>query len=124
MITTTRIKDINAQIAKAIEKIAKKEKVAITFGNSTYSDIQYTRKMTVKTLAVSKVTKDAEKKQNELMAKRICLKACVIGKMIFVGGGEYKVIGYNPRSPKNCLKIEDPKTGKTYKCGARNLLFA
>lgn len=32
-------------------------------------------------------------------------------------GKEFELIGFNPRSPKNCCSIQCVTDGKTYKCG-------
>ena len=67
-------------------------------------------------LAISHVSKSGVVESKELLALKT-YHPNLVDETFLAQGKKYKIVGYKPRSPKNCFQIQDVATGKDYICG-------
>lgn len=109
-ITRNRIRQINADIEKALWSVAEKHGVEISVGNSSFTDVEYTTKLTVKTEG----SEQREREQSREYAKMLGLPEGIVGRDFVMRGETCKVVRIDPKKRKYPVIIKKPN-GKKYK---------
>lgn len=114
MINRDKIRRIQDKIQAAISQIEKEEEVSISFGTRTFSDTQYTTKMTVVTKSTDTRTIKAIEDNNTILSKSLGFNGNIIGKKVVINGMELTISSFKMKNRKYPI-IADCKNGKSYK---------
>lgn len=99
------------QIKKDLEQ---KHNCKISLGDISFSDEQFTTKMTVRDAEISK--SDFERREFERYAPMYGVDKTDYLRVVTINSVDYHFIAFNTRSPKNNATIEAVRGGKRYKC--------
>jgi hypothetical protein len=114
MIDRTKVRRIQEKIQNAIAQIEKEEKVSIEFGTRTFSETQYTTKMTVKSTATDTKTIKAVESENELLSKSYGFNKNIIGEKFTIQGKSLEVKSFKTRNRKYPI-IAETIDGRSFK---------
>ena len=101
-------------VNEALEEIANKYGVNITTGKIKYSEFDFT--MELKAIKQEEGL-DGNQKEFEKVCFLFGFKPEHYKARFSLQGREFELVGFNPRSPKNCCSIKSVTDGKGYKCG-------
>lgn len=110
-VTRQMIRDINADIEKALQSVAEKHGVKISLGSSSYTHTDFTTKVKVETPEAEGANKEKNKQYAELLG----LPTDIVGRTISLQGKNYEVIRLDIGKPKNPVIIQLAGSDKTYK---------
>jgi hypothetical protein len=114
MIDRTKVRRIQEKIQNAIAQIEKEENVSIEFGTRTFSETQYTTKMTVKSTATDTKTIKAVESENELLSKSYGFNKNIIGEKFTIQGKSLEVKSFKTRNRKYPI-IAETIDGRSFK---------
>lgn len=111
MIDKVKIREIQKQLSKAIEKIEKDNNVKIDFGSISYNSAYYSTKMKVTS------TEKSEKVSGvfEAICKRLGFTQNIIGMQFQGKNGLYEIVDIKTRNRKYPVITESKVDGKMYK---------
>lgn len=100
-------------VEAALRDVAKKHNIQITCGNISYTDIEFTLQL----VCVNNMNGEDGKK---LLFEKYCsfygFKKSDYERKFYMDGKRFKLVGFNPNSPKNNCTIVCLNNGATYKC--------
>ena len=105
----TNLKDIRKDFDLAVKDFEKKYGVTVQMGNISFSDYQFTSKITV--TSEEKCSEENERKEFSKYCRMYGLTEEDYGKTFRSGAKEYTIIGFELSRPKYCVKAKD-KDGK------------
>ena len=97
---------------EALKEVAKKYGVEVKAGKISYTSFDFTLQLKV-TNIVEGVNVEQEKFNRE--CRLYGFEESDYNATVILQGKEFELVGFNPRSPKNCCSIREVATGKTYK---------
>ena len=100
-------------LQKAVEEVERKHGVKITFGNITYSGVDFTMKLTA---TKNEDGLDVEKVKFEDVCHLYGFSKKHYKCKLPINGKVFELVGFNERSPKNRVVIRCVDDGKMYKC--------
>lgn len=106
------------EILSAAQAIAEKHGMSVNYTGGTYDDATFATKITFE---FPDVAKQKAQQEGEQYGPMLGLPKDVIGMTYTHRGSTFKVVGLNPRRPKNSVELEEVGTGKKYKCAASYL---
>jgi len=112
VINTENLKQFRKEFKEVVKQLESKFKVTINLGDINYKDNEFTTKLTV-TNSTGNMAVDM-KNIFDMYCIQKGLKKTDYGKMISINRKKYKIVGIKPKSRKNCVIIQDPKTLKTF----------
>lgn len=100
-------------VEKALEDVAKKYEVEITSGNISYSGVEFT-------LQLKCISNEGGTNGKKLLFEQQCsiygFKKEDYEREFILDKKRFKLVGFNPSSPKNNCQIVCLANGATYKC--------
>lgn len=105
------LKVIDAEVEVAVKAIGEKYGLDITTSGGSFNVNTASLK-----LAIAHVGVDGVVESKGMLALKTH-HSNLVDHTFFGQGKKYRIVGYKPRSPKNCFEIEDAATGKVYICG-------
>lgn len=107
------VKAFISEVNKAIEEVAKKHGVETRYKGGRYDSSTLTAK-------VEFFIKEVKEKQNDFefknFAKMYGAEPEWLGKTFTDGRKTFKVVGLLPNRRKNCMSIQEVRTGKKFVC--------
>lgn len=117
MINETKIREIQNQLNKAIEKIEQENNVKISFGSISYNSAYYTSTMKVTTNEKSEKVSSVY----ESICKRLGFTQNIIGMQFQGKNGIYEIVDIKTRNRKYPVIAESKTDGKMYKYSAAHV---
>lgn len=107
-------------VEEALKSLEEKYGVTIDVGHISYSEFDFTAQL--------KVTKnDGKTDGRKLLFEQYCrlygFEPEDYERELNLSGKVFKLVGFNPRSPKNCCSIYCEADNGTYKCSAEAVKF-
>ena len=97
---------------EALKEVAKKYGVEVKAGKISYSTFDFTLQLKA-TNVIEGVNVEQEKFNRE--CRIYGFEESDYKSIVILHDKEFELVGFNPRSPKNCCSIREVATGKTYK---------
>jgi hypothetical protein len=115
-ITKDLLKSLREDINAALSDTAKKHNVTLRAANANYDPVLGTATFKLEVLAL-----DDTGEKRDIPAELFLKNAEMLGlrkndlhKEITMSGRKFTVIGYKPKSRKNCILIKDSQSGKVF----------
>lgn len=123
--TKAMLKKFRDDFAQSVKELEKEYDVSISLGSISYSDTEFTSKVTVKSTSDVAQNKEIENKQKEFAtyAMMFGFKPEDYNREFIVQGKTFKLIGFNPNCRKNICRIMEISTGKLFKCSEMAIPF-
>ena len=110
-----------ADLKNALKEVEEKHGISIDFGRISYTDYEFTMPLTA-------IRSDGNTDGKRMLFEQYC-KLYGFAKEDYEreftsDQKQFKLVGFNTRSPKNCCEIYCITNGKTYKCSADTVKHA
>ena len=114
MITKQMLKEIRSDLEKVLEEIGEKHGVIIKAGNASFTPVEATMKIEI--TSVDKDSDEYRKSEWDKHCKIYGFNPEDYGLECIDKGERYRLVGFNPGSPKNRIKIIRIRDGAEYRC--------
>ena len=123
--TKVMLKKFRDDFAQAVKSLEKEYDVSISLGSITYSDMDFTSKIIVKSTSEGAKHEKVENKKKEFTAcaAMFGFKPEDYNREFTLQGKVFKLIGFNLNCRKNVCSIMEVATEKMFKCSEKAIPF-